>query len=202
VNYGCPGETTTTFIAGGCPWLLAGGPLHDSFGGASSQLTAALSFLAAHPGQVSLISLDIGSNDLLAVLAACGTNQTCIAARVGSPTQAGTLLGNYAQILAALRQAAPNAQLVVFNFYNPEAIAVPGSDALLAPINAAIRQLAGAFDASVADAFRVINHRAGSPAEDTFVCHRTWMCTAYAAIHPNQLGYHQLAIALVHATRR
>jgi hypothetical protein len=29
VNYGCPGESTRTFVAGGCPWLAGGRELHN-----------------------------------------------------------------------------------------------------------------------------------------------------------------------------
>src|SRR4051794_39997166 len=31
VNYGCPGESTVTFVRGGCDWLKHGGKLHDAF---------------------------------------------------------------------------------------------------------------------------------------------------------------------------
>src|SRR5687767_13200781 len=51
VNFGCPGESTVTFTRGGCEWLKQGGKLHDPFRG--SQLKAAVSFLRAHPGEVS-----------------------------------------------------------------------------------------------------------------------------------------------------
>ena len=51
-----------TFTRGGCPWLAEGGKLHDAFRG--SQLQAALSFLRAHPGQVSPITLTLWGNDL------------------------------------------------------------------------------------------------------------------------------------------
>jgi hypothetical protein len=43
VNYGCPGESSTTFIHGGCPGSLIGFPVHDPFSG--PQLDAALAFL-------------------------------------------------------------------------------------------------------------------------------------------------------------
>ena len=62
VNYGCPGESTVTFTRGGCPWLAEGGKLHDAFRG--PQLNAALSFLRAHPGQVSPITMTLWGNDL------------------------------------------------------------------------------------------------------------------------------------------
>jgi hypothetical protein len=51
----------------------------------------------------------------------------------------------------------------------------------------------------VADAFTAINHDAGSPAERAFLCARTWECTSFKDIHPTDLGYRALAIALLHA---
>src|SRR4051794_8143343 len=45
VNYGCPGESTATFVAGGCIWTETGYQLHHRFSG--SQLQAALIFLRA-----------------------------------------------------------------------------------------------------------------------------------------------------------
>ena len=56
VNYGCTGETSLTFIQGGCPYTAAGFPLHDPYDG--SQLSAALAFLHAHRGQVSPITIN------------------------------------------------------------------------------------------------------------------------------------------------
>jgi lysophospholipase L1-like esterase len=76
---------------------------------------------------------------------------------------------------------------------------MPGSDQLLAAANQVVRTVAGAFGADVADAFAAMNHAAGSPAEKAFVCSRTWECTPYQNIHPTDLGYRQLAIALLHA---
>jgi len=193
-NLGCPGETTGSFISGGCPWTLGGLPLHTPHAG--SQLAAAVAFLSAHP-QTSLITIDIGSNDLLALLGSCNYDLVCVQAAL--PAALGTLLGHYATILSALRTAAPNARLVLFNLYNPLAIALPGSDQLIATVNSLIDGLAGAFGAQVADAFGAMNHAAGSPAEAAFVCTRTWECTSYQNIHPTDLGYQQLAVALLHA---
>ena len=62
VNYGCPGESTVTFTRGGCGGLADGFKLHDTFRG--SQLKAALSFLRAHPGQVSPVTLTLWGGDL------------------------------------------------------------------------------------------------------------------------------------------
>ena len=188
VNYGCPGETTGSMIAGGCPWP---GPLHDPHPG--SQLAAAVAFLQAHGAQTSLISVDIGSNDLLALLSHCGVAPACIGAGISA------MAGRYGQILATLRALAPHAQLVLFNFYNPLALSVPGSDQLAAVASSVVDQLAATFHASVADAFGAINHVGGAPSERAFLCARTWECTAFANIHPTDLGYRALAVALLHA---
>ncbi len=190
-NFGCPGETTGTLINGGCPWPVSA--LHMPYNG-GSQLQAALAYIGAHP-DMSLISVDIGSNDLLAILGQCGVDALCIAGKLP------TVLGNYAYILGALKAAAPQAQLVVFNLYNPLALTTPGSDQLLTQyVNPAISQLAAAFGAQVADAFTAMNHSAGSPAEAAFVCSRTWMCSwTPGNIHPTDLGYKQMAIALLQA---
>lgn len=53
VKLGCPGETTGSMISGGICSYPQG-----------SQLAAAVSFLQAHPGQVSLVTIDIGANDV------------------------------------------------------------------------------------------------------------------------------------------
>ena len=193
-NFGCPGETTGTLIAGGCPWTLGGLPLHVAHSG--SQLAAATAYLAAHP-ETSLVSVDIGSNDLLALIEGCSYDVTCIGD--GLSTTLGTIAANYGTILGTLRAAAPQAQIVVFNLYNPLALAVPGSDQLLAIANSAIGQVAAAFGATVADAFSAMNHEAGSPSEAAFVCSRTWECSSYQNIHPTDLGYEEMAEALLHA---
>jgi lysophospholipase L1-like esterase len=198
VNYGCPGETSSTLITGGCPWP---GPLHDPLGSATSQLGAALAFLAAHPGQVSLITIDIGSNDLLALVSSCqaqsGDVQSCL--RAGLPPTLTTLAHNYGVILTSLESLAPEARVVVFNLYNPLAEVLPGSDALLAVVNQTLAEIATAFNAGLADAFTAINLSAGSPAEPTLICARTWECTSFHNIHPTDIGYRAMAVALLHA---
>lgn len=197
VNYGCPGETTASMLTGGCPWP---GTLHDSYGGAPSQAAAAVAFLRSHPGQVDLISVDLGSNDLLALVGRCRTApdpNACITA--GVPATLATLASNYGTLLGQLRALAPNARIVLFNYYNPLALTLPGSDDLIRVASGVVDQLATRFHATVADAFAAINHAAGSPAERAFLCSRTWECTTYANIHPTDLGYRVLSVALLHA---
>ncbi|HTY72300.1 MAG TPA: SGNH/GDSL hydrolase family protein [Actinomycetes bacterium] len=194
-NFGCPGETSTSLINGGCPWQAQQLPTHVPYTG--SQLTAAVAYIKAHPN-TSLISVDIGSNDLLQLVEPCNGDLTCVEA--GLPSVLATLAHNYAYVLTALHAAAPNAQLVVFNLYNPLAVAVPGSDALLTSyVNPLISQIAAAFGANVADAFTAINFKAGSALEPLLLCVRTWECSSYKNIHPTTLGYFSLNTALARA---
>src|SRR5204863_5155219 len=67
-NLGCPGETSRTLRVGGiCPYP-----------GGGSQLDAALAFLRAHRGQVQLITIDIGGNDVdHCVSLATGIDENC-----------------------------------------------------------------------------------------------------------------------------
>src|ERR1039458_7691267 len=98
INDGCPGETTETLIKGsGVPGYCAGGAtnpkglfpdifLHHPYTAGGSQLADALSILAANKN-VSPITLDIGSNDVLQFLATkCGfpATDTCTEATVGA----------------------------------------------------------------------------------------------------------------------
>ena len=77
VNYGCPGESTRSIRKGPCLWTEFGEQLHDTFTG--RQLDAALSFLRAHPGEVSPITLKIRGNNVREFATACQGDSTCIA---------------------------------------------------------------------------------------------------------------------------
>ena len=59
-NYACPGETSITFIKGGCPFALLKKTPYDK-----PQLPAVIDFLHKHAGVVSPLTLDIGANDVL-----------------------------------------------------------------------------------------------------------------------------------------
>src|SRR5258706_7622405 len=62
VNYGCPGESTTSFLTGPCIWRASGHALHDDYPG--SQIDAALAFLRTHRGSVSPITVTLWGNDI------------------------------------------------------------------------------------------------------------------------------------------
>jgi lysophospholipase L1-like esterase len=118
VNLACPGDDTAEMIA------AAGGPTSDGslcYGGGPlppggpSQLDAAVAYLLANPGEVKLITIAIGANDVLA----CDPSDpppvllACIAAQLG---QIGASLP---VIVGTLQAVAPGVPIVAMNYYNP-----------------------------------------------------------------------------------
>jgi len=98
VNFACSGATTTSILqAAGCP-AEALGPDAVPYDG-QTQIEAADEFLKAHPGEVGLITISIGGNDVTP----CGAAPdpvTCV-------TQAVAGVGtNLTTLLARLRAAA------------------------------------------------------------------------------------------------
>jgi len=220
INDGCPGETSETFINGpGAPYTgayCAGGPtgepfpyvwLHHPYTG-NSQLADALSILKSNPN-VSPITLDIGANDVLQFLEhTCGfpTAYTCSEAQVGAEYE--HIAGNVGYILAQLRSAAPNAQIVVIGNYNPypTVLPPPGGDKSLALLNEAIAgvtaKVKGTSFTTVEPLFNTSGYFGKSETGDIpTICAFTAMCpggtfnplSPLADIHPTKLGYGVMA---------
>jgi lysophospholipase L1-like esterase len=174
VNLGCPGETTASFMAGGCPYTAHGFRLHQSYSG--GQMEAAISFLNAHPHDVSPITIDLGANDV----DACHFDQTCIAAAIA------TVAENMRLILLALRANAPNAELIVMKYYNPFAVIDPATNAGAQSLNAVLASDAVEVRGRLADAFTPFNLASAEPAT---LCALTLFCTSLNDIHASDDGY-------------
>jgi lysophospholipase L1-like esterase len=184
VNLSCPGEDTDTMIHGGCGFTQPepDGPgltLHTNYTG--SQLDAAVSFLRSHREQVGPITISIGGNDAVNLIAdGCNFDEACVEAS-GIRHHLGQ---NLDHILGALRDAAPEAEIVLVVFYNPFSIDVPGSDALwrnayaIPEKNAARRN-----GVRVADVTEVINGRN--------LCAMTFLCRS-GDLHPTDAGYRRI----------
>jgi lysophospholipase L1-like esterase len=183
VNFGCPGETTSSFLTGPCAYhAVFGLPLHDDFVG--SQMAAAEAFLAAHPGQVGPILVSIGPNDILEAVSACGgVDPQCIGALL--PGILNTLGANYSQILARLRAAAPDTEIVILELYNPYAIFDAQTNVLTAAINQLIDGLASANRARAANPLPAFNL---APPQPATLCGLTFICSI-GDIHPTDTGY-------------
>jgi lysophospholipase L1-like esterase len=192
VNYGCPGETTASFISGPCAYQALGDPtlgipplpLHSGYPG--SQQAAALAFLHAHPGQVSPITLDDGANDITPCI---GMPASCFAAAL---QQIGTNLDGS---LGALRAAAPDSEIIVMEYYNPFYVVDPTSDSQTAALNDVIATVAAKHGARLANAFPAINHNPNFATEFLSVCGLTGMCFPAPGgdVHANDFGYSAIA---------
>ena len=209
VDFGCPGDTTTSLLTGVGNYPLAMRLHCDRSSG--SQLNAALAFLRAHhhAGAVPLITLDIGINDL----------NRCAGLSDPSPClQAGeaAIARNLPIILRKLRLAAPAgatlAAMTLYDTYLGKSPAEGATSANARAFFAAYRQAnetiaaddtaAGFRTADVADAFATYDttqidwRGAQAPMNLARTCALTWSCSPPPInhnIHPNGRGYTVIA---------
>lgn len=180
VNYSCMDETTVTMINGNCPFRLFTRTQYTP-----PQLTAAVNFIKAHPGQVSPVSLDIGVNDIRPYI---GTN-ICLAYPRLYAEHLATVDANLTQtILPALIQAVTNrsgirtAEIVLVDYYDPYQNACPLSDAYIQELNQHLKADAAKLGVWFADIHADFNP---GPIPDEKLCVYTWMCTEEHNVHPS-----------------
>jgi lysophospholipase L1-like esterase len=185
LNYGCPAETSFTFIQGGCTYTAAGFPLHDPYDG--SQLSAALAVLHAHRGQVSPITINIGVNDLIGLRTLCGDDVSCYFAN--GPAVLDGIAANLQYILSQLRAAAPDAEIITFTNYDVAFLFDARLLQLTQAFNSVVISTAAPSSVRVADVFGAFN---GGPQPAT-LCALTFVCTPLQDSHPSDLGYEVIA---------
>jgi lysophospholipase L1-like esterase len=203
VKLGCPGETTTTMIKGGICTYPAG-----------SQLAQAAAFLAAHKGQVQLVTIDIGANDLNPCLPPTLTSIAKIVKCLEGVFP--VIQTNLATIMGTLTSASGSGgpPIVGMAYYDPELAnwlagttagktLAKDSIALAGAFNSLLSGVYAKFGAKVADvatAFHTTQFKArvtlpafGKVPKDVgYICMYTWMCAAPPVgpnIHANRLGY-------------
>ena len=192
-NYGCNGETSNTFINGGCPYSYL---LHNYYVGA--QLNVAIAFIKAHPGAVSPVSLDIGANDLLPDI----NSSTCAISSTWS-TDLATLDTNLTQtilpkLVAALTvSGVRKGDLVMMNYYDPYQNICPGSLTYVQTLNQHLASDAAQFNVPVSDVFTAFG---GATTPNPNICADTWMCSSYVNIHATTTGYGVIANSLGQTT--
>ena len=212
VKLGCPGETTGTLVNGGiCGY--SGGAETSYTSPAGSQLAAATSYLSAHPGQVSLVTIDIGANDLnpCLVLTDSAAVQACVEKAIPVAEQ------NLTSVLAGLRLAGYRGTIIGMTYYDPVlADWLTGaagqqlaqvSEPLLVAYNQALTSVYQRFGARIADVFTAFDSSDFStqvtlpsvgtvPANVARICTWTWECAAPPVgpnEHANQAGYAVIA---------
>jgi len=211
IKLGCGGDTTTSLLTGKGNDRNAKALHCDRKGG--SQLAAAVSFLKSHhaPGEVPLVTIDIGANDV----------DGCVTApNLASCLSAGlkTIKVNTPKILNALRKAAPKGtKLTAMNLYDPVlgGYFAPATDplhtlalaspALVKTVNDTIDTASKASGFKVADvgaAFHTYDTTPVTwegqtiPANVAYVCSWTWACQTPPSgpnIHANRNGYQVIA---------
>ena len=191
VNYSCPGESTKTFVAGGCPGRRDVRGLHDSFRGA--QLDAALAFLRTHPDQVSPITLTLWGNDFVELADACKGDLACVQAR--APRAFAQLGSRLAAIVKQLRAAAPDAVIVLTGAWNFIVDDLEHTDPLIRSVDATIARSAAAGKARFAKVFPVFNPQGSIAREKAKVCALTFICSR-DDVHPTDAGYRAISAAV------
>jgi lysophospholipase L1-like esterase len=102
-NIACSGETTGSFLEGGRCDFAAG-----------SQMAQAEKVLKARAGEVAMVSIDLGGNDLLHCIKGRAVDAACVT------TGVATVQKNLPAILTRLRAAAgPDVPVLVLGYYNP-----------------------------------------------------------------------------------
>lgn len=218
VNLSCPGDDTIEMISGiggASPFgSLCYGPFAALPPGGTSQLDVAVEYLVANPGEVELITLTIGANDILACDPTDPDVATCVVAQLG---QIGA---NLPVIVATLQAVAPGVPIVAMNYYNPnlafwivDPALAQASLALTEPFNGTLEAIYGAFGVPVADiesAFKTLKTEGTTPTNVRAVCRYTLMCEMQGSelvlsdsdpgtlgpqtdIHPSNVGYKKIA---------
>ncbi len=183
-NLGCPDETTTTFMKGGCPYWYIRKSFY--FG---SQLNAALSFIKNHAGQVSPVTLDIGANDVLPDInkSDCSISSTW-------QTDLARFNTNFVSIVKQLNTALNGkGDLLVMNYYDPYQNLCAGNPAVLADLQVMNSNIAADTAGTSAHVVDVFNAFGGAATPNPNICTYTWMCSSYNDIHPMPTGYGVIA---------
>ncbi|AUG75582.1 hypothetical protein CFP65_0626 [Kitasatospora sp. MMS16-BH015] len=200
-DLGCPGETTGSMINGGCPYP------HPYQG---SQLEAALAFLRAHHGDRTLVTIDIGANDVDGCLTGGKVDLPCALNGVGKvATGLDTILG---KLKAA---AGPHTRIVGMNLYDPflavwltgeqgraqAGLSVPLADVLNTTIDLT-DAVHGVPTADVAkafstDAFLPLVPFGGQQVPLNVARVMQWTNMARGDIHANDTGYQVIADAFL-----
>ena len=224
VNLACPGDDTVEmrFGIGGASEFgsLCYGPFAVLPPGGSSQLAVAVDYLLSNPGEVQLISIVIGANDILA----CNPTDPPPVLNACLAAQLGQIGANLPPIVGTLQAVAPGVPIVAMNYYNPNLafwITGPAGEALATQslglttvFNGTLEAIYGAFDVPVADVettFKTFKTGGGDPPTNVLsVCRWTLMCEKSGPnyvlsdfdpetpelqtdIHPSNKGYSKIA---------
>jgi lysophospholipase L1-like esterase len=186
VNMACPGETSSTMLNGTCPY-----PFLRKYPYIGSQLKAALKYLAAHRGQVSPVTFNIGSNDLLSVF----NKQNCTVNVSQLNAGLQTLDANLTHIIlpdlhnALMVNGVQTGDLIMVNYYDPFQNICPNTVPYVQMVDAHLARDVAPYGIMV-DIFGAFG---GAKTPDPNICTYTWMCSVFQDIHATDTGYRVIA---------
>ena len=205
VNAACPGETSGSFLNTatldfGCnsphpepPPLDALPPFKTTVGlhtpYTSSQMDFAISQLTTNKG-FNLVTLNIGSNDVLLTLVACQGNLDCVGQQL--PAVLGNLSVNLTTILTKLRKVY-HGKLIMVTYYAP----TPAFDPIAQALNQTILGVSPKFNVTFADgynAFRLVASLFGGDACKAGLVYK--LPDGSCDVHPTPAGQGLLAGAV------
>jgi lysophospholipase L1-like esterase len=165
-NAACPGETTGSFLStqapdAGCRLYRQHAPLHVNYGSSQTQFDYAVNYLLQNGGSTAVVTLQLGSNDVLLLIQACNNDPQCISQ--GLPGVLATAGANMATILAGLRATGYSGAIVIVNYYSTD-YTNQVTTQITSALNEAITAPAPLFGAGVADvftAFQAASQQAG-----------------------------------------
>lgn len=176
-----------------------------------SEVAEASAFIRTHPGQVVLVTLDLGYADIAACLAGESVNSTCVAEalariRAGLPAVVSRLraVGGGALRIVGLDHEDPFLAYYLVGA-NPDPAFADASvavterfnrvvNAAYASVGVRVAQVGVAF--ATGDVTLAYFGESGEvPLEVKAICALTWMCTR-GNIHPNPRGYRRIASAV------
>src|SRR5579863_3469628 len=183
-NLGCPGETSSTFINGWCPY-----PFMRKYPYIGSQLAAALAYLKDYRGQVSPVTLDIGAGDIEKDI----DTDTC-AISSSFTGHLAAIDANVHTILTQLRAAMTvnghmTGDILLMNYYDPDQNICSNTVPYIRLLN---RHLAADVQGYgvIVDVFDAFG---GAGVPNSNICNYTWMCSIFKDIHATRQGYNVIA---------
>jgi len=168
--------------------------LHTNYPG--TQLEFAVSALSSDK-HISLVTLGIGSNDVLLLLSQCGTDPNptaCVNTQLPGVLQ--TYAANLTRILTEIRAAPYQGQLMLVGYYAPSADLIPIAQAL----NATMLAVGAQFHTTYADGFTAFQTAAARYGGD--VCKAgllIHLSPTTCDIHPSPAGRDLLAATVLAA---
>ena len=205
-NAGCPGETSSHFVdlAGidnNCGFWHANFPLHAAY--STTQLAYADAFLKSHP-QTLVVSIDIGANDVQALVNRCGGMAEVGCIQTGLPGVLASLYANLDTIYGHIRNLdGYHHKLVAVTTYSTN-YGDPLLTGVVAQINAVVADRTLAWNGIMADGFGAF--AAASAAKGGDACAAGLLIVVKSApltcdSHPSPAGRDLMARAIVNALR-